>query len=289
MLDLFCYRRFGHNEIDEPSFTQPQMYRRIGELPTTRQIYTQSLIASGLLTEDEADGMVREFRSELDRDFEAAQAYKPNKADWLEGAWAGLQVAGGGDRRGLTEVKIKELKRIGRALSDVPEGFQPHRTIRRLLDHRREMIETGKGLDWSTAEALAFGSLLIEGSPVRLSGQDSARGTFSQRHSVLVDQESEETYAALNHLGKGQAPYEVIDSILSEAWRTWLRIWLQPRRTQHARTVGGAIRRLRQRRPGHHRPVRHLGRKQMAAHERARHAAAARCRGPGAGAFLGPR
>ena len=217
VLDLFCYRRFGHNEIDEPSFTQPQMYRRIGELPTTRQIYTRNLIEGGLLTEDEADGMVQEFRAELDRDFESSQAYKPNKADWLEGAWAGLQVAGGGDRRGLTEVKIKELKRIGRTLSNVPEGFQPHRTIRRLLERRREMIETGKGLDWSTAEALAFGSLLIEGSPVRLSGQDSARGTFSQRHAVLVDQESEELYAALNHLREGQAPYEVVDSLLSEA------------------------------------------------------------------------
>ena len=217
VVDMFCYRRAGHNEIDEPAFTQPAMYRRIAEMPTTRHIYQQRLIDEGTLTLDEAQAYHTECTERLESEFDAASAYKPNKADWFEGRWAGLRLPEGGARRGKTALPIKRLREIGRKLVEVPEGLTIHRTVQRMLDAKAKTIESGKGIDWATAEALAFGSLLLEGYPVRLSGQDSGRGTFSQRHSVWRDQENEERYTPLNHLGDKQATYEVIDSMLSEA------------------------------------------------------------------------
>ena len=217
VIDLFCYRRHGHNEADEPSFTQPLMYRKIASHPTTREIYASKLIDDGVMTREEADRIQSDFRRRLERDFEASKSYKPNKADWLEGAWSGFEVASGEVRRGDTVASAKVLKEIGLALARPPENFSVHRRILRLLDARRRMIETGEGIDWATAEALAFGTLLVEGTRVRLSGQDSGRGTFSQRHAVLVDQETEERYVPLNHLPEGQAQFEIIDSPLSEA------------------------------------------------------------------------
>jgi 2-oxoglutarate dehydrogenase, E1 component len=218
VIDLFCYRRFGHNEGDEPSFTQPIMYRKIRSHPTTAQLYAKKLIEEGLLTQEEVDGMRAEWRAKLEAEFEASQSYKPNKADWLDGAWTGLRTADEADetRRGKTAVPLKTLKQIGKKLTEIPEGFEVHRTIARFLENRRQMIETGEGIDWATAEALAFGSILLEGNPVRLSGQDSERGTFSQRHSVLYDQKDESRYIPLNNLGPQQAYYEVINSMLSE-------------------------------------------------------------------------
>src|SRR5690606_11556515 len=160
-----------------------------------------------------------QWRAKLDTEFEAAQSYKPNKADWLDGRWSGLKAVredADDPRRGASGVAVDTLKTIGERICDVPEGFNVHRTIRRFLDNRRKMIETGEGIDWATGEALAFGSLVLEGHPVRLSGQDSERGTFSQRHSVLVDQENEDRYTPLNNIREGQARYEVINSMLSE-------------------------------------------------------------------------
>ena len=217
VIDMFCYRRFGHNEIDEPGFTQPMMYRRIAELPTTRELYARKLIEDGVLTQGDVEAMEQTHRDELEAEYEAAKAFKPNKADWLEGEWARMKVAGGGDRRGVTEVDLETLTEVVRALSTAPAELNLHRTIRRQLEAKRKMIDSGVGIDWATGEALAFGSLLVEDCKVRLSGQDSARGTFSQRHSVLVDQEGEHTYTPLNHLREGQARYEVVDSMLSEA------------------------------------------------------------------------
>ncbi len=217
VVDMFCYRRAGHNEIDEPAFTQPVMYRRIAELATTRQIYQQHLIDEGTLTPAAAQAYHTECVERLASEFEAAAGYKPNKADWFEGRWAGLRLPEGGARRGKTDVPVAKLRQIGRKLVDVPKGFTIHRTVQRMLDAKAKTIESGRGIDWATAEALAFGSLLLEGYPVRLSGQDSGRGTFSQRHSVWRDQTNEERYAPLNHLTQKQAPYEVIDSMLSEA------------------------------------------------------------------------
>ena len=216
VVDMFCYRRHGHNETDEPAFTQPVMYRTIAQHPTTRQIYARRLIEEGVVAEADTEGMVAGFHDRLEVEFEAAKAYKPNKTDWLEGRWQGFEVASGDERRGDTAVDLDRLRAIGRKLCQVPDGFTVHRTLNRILAGRLKTIESGEGLDWATAEALAFGSLVTEGIPVRLSGQDSGRGTFSQRHSVLTDQTSEERYVPLDNLASDQAVFEVHDSLLSE-------------------------------------------------------------------------
>jgi 2-oxoglutarate dehydrogenase E1 component len=218
VIDMWCYRRFGHNEGDEPSFTQPLMYKTIRSHPTTQEIYAKKLIGEGVITEGEVDKMRTGWRSHLDAEFEAGTGYKPNKADWLDGRWSGLKASRDADdpRRGNTGVDTAELHDIGKKITVVPAGFNVHKTIQRFLDNRAKAIETGEGIDWATAEALAFASLLQEGNPVRLSGQDSERGTFSQRHSVLFDQQTEERHTPLNHLGQGQARFEVLNSMLSE-------------------------------------------------------------------------
>jgi 2-oxoglutarate dehydrogenase E1 component len=217
IIDMICYRRHGHNESDEPSFTQPIMYRAIDSHPTTREIYAQKLVQEGMLAEGEADKVVADFTAHLESQFEAAKGgYKPNKADWLEGSWTGLEVASGEDRRGKTDVPLEKLREVGAALTNVPADFNLHRTLRRILDNKKKAIDTGAGLDWATGEALAFGTLLTEGFKVRLSGQDSGRGTFSQRHAVLTDQQTEAKYVPLAHVKDGQALFEVIDSPLSE-------------------------------------------------------------------------
>jgi len=217
VVDMFCYRRHGHNEADEPAFTQPLMYQAIANHPSTREIYAQRLIAEGGLTRDEVDAMAADFQAELDRQFEAAKSYRPNKADWLEGAWTGLEVASGDDRRGITAVALETLKEVGLGLCRVPEGFNLNRKLARQLEQKRKAIEAGEGIDWSTAEALAFGTLCLEGTFVRLSGQDSGRGTFSQRHAVLCDQDNETRVVPISGIESGQAQFEVVDSPLSEA------------------------------------------------------------------------
>ena len=220
VIDMFCYRRFGHNEGDEPSFTQPLMYKIIRAHKSTLELYAERLIAEQVVTSDEVESMKADWRAKLETEHEAGQTYKPNKADWLDGRWAGLKSASDSQddaRRGQTAVALDQLKDIGLKLTDYPAEFKLHRTIQRFLDNRRKAIETGEGIDWATAEALAFGSLLLEGHRVRLSGQDCERGTFSQRHSVLTDQENEARFKPLNHIRPGhQAKYEVINSMLSE-------------------------------------------------------------------------
>jgi len=219
VIDMFCYRRFGHNEADEPSFTQPKMYKAIADHPSTRELYAERLMKEGTVGEDEIDRIGTEFRNRLDSDFEAATTYAPNKADWLEGSWAGLETLAGEEelRTDDTWVSLELLREVGYSVSRPPENFNVNRKIVRLLEAKGQMIESGEGIDWATAEALAFGSLLAEGVPVRLSGQDSGRGTFSHRHSVLVDQQNEERYVPLNHISDIQGTFEVIDSALSEA------------------------------------------------------------------------
>ncbi len=218
VIDMFCYRRFGHNEGDEPAFTQPLMYKTIRSHPTTLEIYKDKLITEGVITSGEVEKQIADWRTRLDAEFEASQAFKPNKADWLDGRWAGLRAAESGDdaRRGRTGIDLEKLKSLGTRLTNVPEGFHLHKTLQRILDGRKTMIETGQGIDWATSEALAYASLLDEGHPVRLSGQDSERGTFSHRHSVLIDQETEARYVPLNHVSEHQARFEVINSMLSE-------------------------------------------------------------------------
>ncbi|MBM9594806.1 2-oxoglutarate dehydrogenase E1 component [Roseitranquillus sediminis] len=216
VIDMFCYRRFGHNEGDEPMFTQPEMYSRIKGHKTTLELYSERLVADGLVPQDEIETMKQDFQKLLGEEFEAGREYRPNKADWLDGRWSHLDRQGDKYQRGKTAIKEKTLREIGRALTTAPEGFGLHRTVGRLLESKKQMFESGHGFDWATAEALAFGSLLLEGYPVRLAGQDSTRGTFSQRHSAFIDQNSEDRYYPLNHIREGQARYEAIDSMLSE-------------------------------------------------------------------------
>ena len=218
IIDMFCYRRFGHNEGDEPAFTQPLMYKKIRAHDTTAKIYSDRLIAQGILTAEEYKAMRDDWRNYLENEFESGQNFKPNKADWLDGAWSGLRVPDNEDetRRGKTGVDLDKLVEIGHRLTDIPEGFNIHKTIKRLMDNRRKMVDSGQGVDWGMGEALAFGSLVSEGHCVRLSGQDCERGTFSQRHSVIYDQETEERYTPLNNIREGQEEYDVINSMLSE-------------------------------------------------------------------------
>jgi 2-oxoglutarate dehydrogenase E1 component len=217
VIDIFCYRRFGHNEGDEPMFTNPLMYKKIKNQKTTLSLYTERLVKDGLIPEGEIEDMKAAFQAFLNEEFEAGKEYRPNKADWLDGKWSHL------DRqtqkvyqRGKTAVSKATFDEVAAAITALPEGLPVHKTVSRLMDAKREMFSNGTGIDWATGEALAFGSLLTEGYPVRLAGQDSTRGTFSQRHSGLIDQNTEERHYPLNGIRAGQAQYEVIDSMLSE-------------------------------------------------------------------------
>ena len=216
VIDIFCYRRFGHNEGDEPMFTNPAMYKNIKTHKTTLQIYTERLVKDGLIPEGEIEDMKAAFQAHLNEEFETGKNFKPNKADWLDGRWSHIDREGEEYTPGKTAITKKLLGEIGTALTRAPDGFDIHKTVARQLDNKAEMFKAGKGFDWATAEAIAFGSLLTEGYPVRLSGQDCTRGTFSQRHSAFVDQTTEERYYPLNHIKAGQSRYEVIDSMLSE-------------------------------------------------------------------------
>jgi len=218
VIDMFCYRRHGHNEGDEPSFTQPLMYKAIRSHPGVLDIYAKKLVGEGVVSEGEVEMMRADWREKLDIELEVSQSYKANDADWLDGRWADIKASRDQEdpRRGNTGVALATLKDIGQKITAVPKGFNVHRTIQRFLDNRRKAIETGEGIDWATAEALSFCSLLLDGNPVRLSGQDTERGTFSQRHSVLVDQETENRHISFNSVRDGQARFEVINSMLSE-------------------------------------------------------------------------
>ncbi len=217
VIDMWCYRRFGHNEGDEPKFTQPLMYDAIKAHPRVSEVYSQRLLSEGVLEEGTATQMRAEFIAHLDEEFEAGKSYKPNEVDWFAGRWSGLHKPADPEtaRRNVhTAIEEKLFNSLGRTLTTVPEHHAIHKTLQRVLDAKREMFETGKGFDWATAEALAFGSLVTEGFGVRLSGQDSGRGTFSQRHAIWVDQNTEEKYIPLATLPHGK--FEVYDSTLSE-------------------------------------------------------------------------
>ena len=219
VIDMFCYRRFGHNETDEPSFTQPLMYKKISTHQNVVALYGARLIADGTITAPEFETMKAAYRKNLDDALSVATDYKANKADWLDGRWAGMKAAADQDdaRRGQTGYPIEKLKEMGLKLTKLPKSFTPHKTMTRVLDARRKMIDDGAGIDWASAESLAYGTLLQEGYKIRLSGQDVQRGTFSQRHAVLVDQVTEKRYTPLNHLVRAQqTKIEVINSMLSE-------------------------------------------------------------------------
>ena len=215
VIDMICYRRFGHNEGDEPSFTQPTMYRKIKKHPTALNIYSKKLIEEGVITSEEFNNMKTKFKNLLEEQFKTAKEYKP-KLEWYEGVWSRFKPERGKDKRGITGVPAEKLKKIGEKITFIPEIFNAHPTLKKIFENKKKMFRDGKGFDWSTAEHLAFATLLDEGYPVRLSGQDSARGTFSQRHSVLKDQLNGGKYIPLNNISKNQKRFEIIDSLLSE-------------------------------------------------------------------------
>ena len=218
VIDIIGYRRYGHNEGDEPSFTQPIMYSKISQHPFVTKIYSDKLIRENRMSAEEAKRVYDERNNYLEEEFKAGSSYLPNKADWLEGKWTGLKKAPGlEERRGQTGVDIRKLKSIGKIMTSVPKNIKVHKKLQRVLDNRASAFDADKGIDWATAEQLAFGSLLEEGNPVRLSGQDCGRGTFSQRHAVFIDQYSENRYIPLSNLSENQGDFEVIDSPLSEA------------------------------------------------------------------------
>ena len=219
VLDIVCYRRHGHNETDEPAFTQPIMYRAIDGLKTTRTLYAERLAAEGVIPSTESQAMWDAFQKTLDDANTAAKSYKPNKADWLEGHWAGFHATNRDVEHAESATAVPEatLKQIGAALSQVPPGFDLNSKIARQLEAKRTMIDTGQGIDWATGEALAFGSLLVEGTRVRLSGEDCQRGTFSQRHAYLIDQTNQYEYVPMNNIRPDQAKIEIYNSLLSEA------------------------------------------------------------------------
>ncbi|HEY6816725.1 MAG TPA: 2-oxoglutarate dehydrogenase E1 component, partial [Croceibacterium sp.] len=217
VIDMWCYRRFGHNEGDEPSFTQPLMYARIREHPRVSEIYAARLVAEGVIDGQALPHMRYEFDALLEGEFEAGKSYKPNEADWFGGRWSGLHKPADPEsaRRNIdTAVDRKLFDSLGRTLTTVPDDLTIHKTLGRVIEAKRQMFDTGEGFDWATAEALAFGSLVTEGFNVRLSGQDCGRGTFSQRHATWIDQETERKFIPLCQLPHGK--FEVWDSPLSE-------------------------------------------------------------------------
>ncbi len=216
VIDIICYRRFGHNEGDEPSFTQPLMYKKIRAQATTLTIYGNQLIQEGVLGKEEFQNEKDNFKKFLDTEFETSKSYIPNQIDWFTGSWSKFTTEIGSDRRGVTGVDLDIIHQAGEKICNVPTDLNSHSTIKRLFEAKKKMFETGKGFDWATAESLAFGTLLLEGYPVRFVGQDSSRGTFSQRHASVLDQDTGEKYYPLKNLSSNQAQFEIIDSFLSE-------------------------------------------------------------------------
>jgi 2-oxoglutarate dehydrogenase E1 component len=215
VVDLICYRRFGHNEGDEPSFTQPLMYQKIRSHPTTLKLYGQKLTQEQIFTEEGVNQKIKTFKDLLDDQFKTAKDYKP-KIEWFEGTWSRYKPEKGKDKRGVTGVDKEIIKSISDRINVIPSEINPHKTVAKVFDLRKKSIDTEKNIDWATAESLAFATLLKEGYPVRLVGQDSGRGTFSQRHSVLRNQSDNSRYIPLNHISEGQKKYEIVDSFLSE-------------------------------------------------------------------------
>ena len=215
VIDLICYRRFGHNEGDEPSFTQPLMYKKIRSHPSPIKVYGEKLINEGSITDDYFKKSIKEFKELLDDQYKNAKNYKP-KIEWFEGTWSRYKPARGKDKRGVTGYDVKKLKNISEKINTIPKEINIHKTIAKVLENRKSNVNNEEKIDWSTAEALAFGSLLEEGYPVRLVGQDSGRGTFSQRHSVLRNQIDNSRYVPLNKISKNQKNFEIVDSFLSE-------------------------------------------------------------------------
>lgn len=217
VVDMFCYRRFGHNEGDEPMFSQPVMYKKIKSQRTTRELYAQDLADRKVIPLEDSTALLNSAIETLEEEFEAAQAYRPNEADWLKGRWSGFeQPEDKGARRGVTSISDETYGKLAEGLVRLPDGFTENSKITRLMKAKANMFESGEGFDWGTAENMAFGSLLLEGNPIRMSGQDVRRGTFSHRHAAIIDQENDEAHLPMNHIEADQAQAEIVNSPLSE-------------------------------------------------------------------------
>lgn len=217
VIDLFCYRRYGHNEMDEPAFTQPVMYKKIRAQETTYELYTKKLLQENLITDENVSALKTTIEQELTQEWEHVGDQKVKEPDWLKGLWTGIESARPDNWEGETAASEELLRKVGQALVTIPHGFALNSKLGRLFEAKTAMFQSGQGFDWATAEALAFGTLLCEGYPVRLSGQDCGRGTFSQRHAILTDQETGDTYFPLNHIQDNQARFNVFNSLLAEA------------------------------------------------------------------------
>ena len=217
VIDMFCYRRQGHNESDEPAFTQPLMYQKIKSHQTTRKLYADKLVNQGFIAEKEVDELLTTWSDNLEKDLEIGKNYKPNKADWLEGSWTGLEKKGKIKPSTVTGIPKNLLKELGKTITEVPKNFEINRKVLRQLQKRNKNISEEKEIDWATAESLAFATLLNQGISVRLSGQDCGRGTFSQRHAIIIDQKNEEKFSTLNKVVNDGSRIEIVDSPLSEA------------------------------------------------------------------------
>ena len=217
VVDMFCYRRFGHNEGDEPMFSQPLMYKKIKSQRTTRELYAQDLADRQVISLDDSTALLNSAIETLEEEFEAAQSYRPNEADWLKGRWSGFEQPEEEDpRRGMTSISEDTYGKLAEGLVRLPESFTENAKITRLMKAKTAMFDKGAGFDWGTAENMAFGSLLLEGNPIRMSGQDVRRGTFSHRHAAIIDQENDEAHLPMNNMVEGQALAEIVNSPLSE-------------------------------------------------------------------------
>lgn len=220
VVDIVCYRKQGHNETDQPSFTQPLMYKRIAQQKPQLDVYVDRLLKEKTFTNDDIEEHKKWVWGMLNDSFDASKDYQPTGKEWLTSAWNGFKSPKELAQEVLphlpTGVEHDSLKMIADKISGAPEGFHVHRNLKRILAARKKSVDEGKNIDWSTAEALAFGSLVLDGHHVRVSGQDVERGTFSQRHAVLHDQENEDTYTPLNSLSKDQARFVISNSSLSE-------------------------------------------------------------------------
>ena len=269
LIDLVGYRRHGHNEGDEPAYTQPLMYERIKALPSVRDHYARSLVAGSVLTQEESDRQASEAYQRL---VDIQQGFKANRATPSEPSHklsgAGIEVD--------TALAAEFLLALNDQLLTWPEGFTVHPKLRKQLERRRAAMGPEGGIDWAHAEALALASLLTEGVPVRLTGQDTERGTFSQRHLVLHDVQTGAPLAPLQRLPGALAPFELHNSPLTRAGHAGLRVRLQRGGLGCARALGGAVRRLHQRRAGHRRPVPQRRPVQVGADDAAHPAVAAR-------------
>lgn len=216
VIDIVCYRRYGHNEIDEPAFTQPGMYQSIAQHKTTLELYKEKLMDENTLTKETFVSMSDKILKILEKGFDDAKNYHIKAADWLESRWLGFKSPSQLARIKNTGIPIETLKKIGKTMTTIPEGFNMNSRLKRIIQQRQKVLESGKGIDWATAETLAFGSLLLEGFHVRLAGQDVQRGTFSHRHIYWFDQKTEEPYCPINHLEGRKEEFHAINSPLSE-------------------------------------------------------------------------